>query len=683
MAVSLQKLGSADGPVVIYQGYLCSPIYSYTRTLGLEPDFGYVFIDPPTFGPYKFDVSNGPSGLGRVGGTVERGPPGRGGSANRSPEGFSPIGDLVLREVIGGKSFETLFRNVLVAPSPVVAAFPTDASNTPQDTADARVPITDIRLLWRTQGEVSGLFNVLKAGTGIQLSGATVTVGDVAAIPLSNFIKGSLRNGTEKWTLERILEEKIVPNLPGVLGLKRMPEDLKAAIPSKEWPPGTLAKQALAELLFEFGMLLALNPDSTIGLWKPMEGDPQLQNGSDFFATNPEEVAYVLPSATIHHIPDLIQVTGGPILGTVRLKCIPVSEVAGVLRPIRDGLSLIGLSPAQADAFAVLPADQRIAKNFDPKGKAAGEFDRWYGKYWRIIDAETANADKLPMQGRPVDGTSAKPSLGATLGQLAPIGVFTERTGQANLAQMALEGTLNPTAAGNSSSQKYRLIAAAAASRIGTKNATVVLNLGFGEVTSGFRIDRERGLVIFDQIQGHVLKEGVPGSSPFNLSKARIEVEFGYYLSPGECGDKATRYVSFWSRQADGSARQLRNKPAGAIPHLIDAPELAQRIDISGRTNVSILNAIAQKKAEEEFKRPTTTSAYELHVTRPLPLICTGAVQQVSWSAGPTSGPQVIASIGGTHDTKTPADRYATRTRDPSERTPPAGEDIQSPRRRR
>ena len=76
-----------------------------------------------------------------------------------------------------------------------------------------------------------------------------------------------------------MLEEKILPTLPGSPKLVRLPAAREKANPKGHVWNGVLPKVALAHVLDEFQLVLTLNVDGSVSIWERNEGDLQDQRG--------------------------------------------------------------------------------------------------------------------------------------------------------------------------------------------------------------------------------------------------------------------------------------------------------------------------------------------------------------------------------------------------------------------
>ncbi len=622
-----------EGLSINYQGYTCTPLFSYSRSLGLEPDFGYVHILREDFGDFTITESLRGAEAPRFTTRVDE--PG---------QGFMSSGDLVVTEKIEDKTYSTTFRHVLVTTDAVKSVIPVD------DASDlVRVSITDIRYLWSRRGVVFDWVNVLPQAATLP---ARRTITTLADLPADVWIEGSLTNGAEPYTLRQVLEEIIIPRLPGQPPLRRLPLDLETAVPINHVWDGVPTKRALADLLEEFNLVLALNPDSSISLWRPEEGPAQLQNGDPI---PPNVVSHNLPLIAYHYKPAVVLVLGpARILGTRIDNLEAVGETFGTVVPLEDALRGIGLTMAQAMRFALATPQERSTL-FDVTPEAVKEFDRWAFKWYRLPGGELAHLDHLPMVDRPALDTK---------GLLLPPRVFSESVTVADVAVLLDRGTTGPTA----DLLRQRLRAANGSELL------ALVNLPFQEASGGYRLDRDRGIVMFDRVMGTVFGDAVLSHEvPLN-EPARVAVEFGYRSKPRAI-DQLTishRYFSVWVRDGADGARQEPVLPVDAFPLVVHRPDLQEVRDVSGNHNRALLDEVARGVAEEVFKRPTSTLGGEVQLHRPMPAVNTGMVQSITWSTE-AELPRVRLFIG-TKEPFAPADEpITTRARNPAE---PAVRDI-------
>lgn len=596
-----------DGLLVTYQGYVCTPEFRYTRSVGLEPNYGYVHVAKADFLEYTIETADGVDAQFVEGlRTVERGappPPGR---------GFRPMGDLVIRETIEGREHTVTFSDVLVAEEGVEAALVTD------DGEDiARVALTDIRFLWGSRGFIHAWVNIVNHGAGLVEEGAT-----------PSFLPGSLHPRTGRpWTLLQLLTELVLPALPGAPTLRRMPEGLKRAQPlNRLWQPPMLPKAALEDLLEDYSLVLGLDPQGTVSLWNEQEGDPQTQDGR---AVDEEIVSSRRTSVSYHYVPPAVLVTGAPVRQTVLIDGLePVGGAGGVVRPLEESLSLLGMNLFDARVW-VMESQERKGAMHSSTQEAISELERWAFRWWRIPGLESHNSDKLPIRDRGVV---------TDIGAFLPPVVSSETFASFNLAAMLDAGTLVGSAA-----------AIATAHLAEARNVTILANVPYAVAQAGaYEIDRERGIVRFEQPQGHIEPDGgTRGTVAMSERFARVSLEFGFDLKPtiNAAATLDHLYHSVWVARADGSPRQVQEIPDGAAIRQVYRRDLVEVRDLVGRTNRALLDSVSLEIARGIFAEPRATGGMVLELHRPAPLVCTGAVRSITWS---TEGelPRVRAHVG-------------------------------------
>ena len=287
-----------------------------------------------------------------------------------------------------------------------------------------RVEITDLRYLWGRRGVVFGWVNVprqddgkglgLLPGTGLKIGAALAPLAKKA--PLPPMVPGSLRNGAP-WTLRQVLVERVLPALPGSPALSRFPRDLEDAIPVGHVWDGYPAKQALADLLDEFQLVLSLDLDASVSLWHENEGALQLETGVRVDVFKDERVSSSRALVAFHHLPSVVLVLGSPVRETALVSELePVGELQGEVVPHERALQAIGLNLNQAHLFATATHDER-STFFKVSAAGIREFERWAFKWYRLPGGTPQNAQRLPVEDRGVvDG----------VGQFLPPRVYSE-----------------------------------------------------------------------------------------------------------------------------------------------------------------------------------------------------------------------------------------------------------------
>lgn len=148
------------GTTIAYQGKLCGTVFEFSRSVGLEPDFGTLYMSLEDF--LEFTIAETLQGSDApVTGTQEKQP--------TNLRGFASSGDLQFSEVFvdarGDRVENTVIWNqILLAERAVESAFAFDDQNDL-----CKVEVTDIRFLWATRGLVFGWINVPTQGVGLQL----------------------------------------------------------------------------------------------------------------------------------------------------------------------------------------------------------------------------------------------------------------------------------------------------------------------------------------------------------------------------------------------------------------------------------------------------------------------------------------------------------------------------------
>jgi hypothetical protein len=628
-------MASVEGVTITYQGKLAAALpFEYSRPVGLEPGHGFLHMLKDEL--QDFSVKESLQGID----TID--PP----HTVSGPEpGLRSSGELVFTEVVKGTEYTVTIEQVLVTERAIEAALATDDPN-----PVCRVELTDIRYLWATRGApVFGWINVpLRKGEDAPLPALPLSApkpappapGQPNADP--EYIPGSLHGGTP-WTLRQVLEEKILPNLPGTPKLVRLPPGRETAEPKGHVWNGVLPKVALAQVMDEFQLVLALNLDGSLSIWDPNEGDLQDQAGKKVvFDLNDPELDDRVASARLlvayKHVPAAVLVLGGRVVKTARIALEAVGEIGGALTPLEDALKAIGLTLDQAERGALLPHERRAALLLVPP-EALREFERWAFKWFRLPGGAKENADKLPL----LPGRGVVDSVG----QWHPHRVFAEghtvlSVMEAKLAQLEKAGL------GSASSTVQDKVLSAIEKNVA--HFKVVVNLPFAEQAAGFRIDLERGLVKFENVQGTVVLEGASLDEASLAGVAHVELEFGYEAKPGLQDDVTSglRYSSVWVRQTVNGkpvVAQAQGLTPGVAPLVKARLDLELVSDVNGNSNRALLDQSAQKTAEDVFAIEQSSQGAVVTFCRPVSVISTGKVLTVTWSLEGEL-PRTVAHVG-------------------------------------
>ena len=414
-------------------------------------------------------------------------------AATPKGDGLLSQGDLVVTERIEGEEHTVTFNKVLVSERAIESVI---ALDDPNDVV--RVEITDIRYLWGRRGVVFGWINVPRqdekgagGGGGATVARLSTSSGPLAKkAPLPPMIEGSLRGGSP-WTLRHVLVERVLPALPGAPALKRMPKELEGAVPIGHVWDGYAAKHALSDLLEEFHLLLALNLDASVSLWREDEGQLQLDTGTAIAVDSDDRVSSSRSLVAFYHSPAVVLVLGSPVRETARVGDLDlVGEGGGEILPLGQALARIGLSPSQAQLFATATHDERCTF-FQVTAEGIRDFERWAFKWYRLPGGTKENANRLPIEDRGVTDE---------IGQFQPPRVWSESIAVTRTATLLMQSVARKEA---------RAKALDAMKAGDTDQMLSVWNVPFAEQTSGYSIDRARGIVKFDTIQGAISQEGV------------------------------------------------------------------------------------------------------------------------------------------------------------------------------
>lgn len=619
-----------EGLTVTFQGKVCSPTFSITRNVGLEPDFGYVFVPVEEF--QVFEIGEGVEGLDS---------PGRPGDREKG-RGFSSVGDLVVTEAVleGGASrvHSVTFKDLLLSERAVETAIADD------EEALVMVEVTDFRYLYDKRGVIFQWVNV-----PVQTSSGVPSRAEIDASLLNRvlpeylpFVKGSMRNGASPWTLRQVLEEVVLPNLPGRPKLKRLPAPLEGAFPLGHVWDGASGKQALQDLLDEFQAIFSLNLDGTVSLWGQDEGDLQEVSGKQILydtskPTCDPRVSQAKRLVSFNYVPTCVLVLGPPAIQAEVFELEPVGVYAGSVVPLDEALFGIGIGIGTARRLALLPHEKRVlVPGMTERGLR--EFERWAFRWYRIPGSERDNAHMLPLVGRAETGEA-----GEILDEVVSSETFLKVSAFAvELANVRAQAG----ALGSPLRQAIEKKIKAAEER----DALIqCVNVPAGTVASAgsYTIDRERGIVMFSSIQGHVSVEGVPPEEAILADRdAKVVLVAAYAEKPPFDGqvDDRDHYCSVWVRDGGGKVTQVDQVPDGVMPAVIARPDLQEFRGLNG-TNVDRLDAAARVAASAILTRPQAIKGAVVTLARPAPIANTGRTRSITWATN-AEIPSVVAHVG-------------------------------------
>jgi len=296
----------------------------------------------------------------------------------------------------------------------------------------------------------------------------------------------------------------------------------------------------------------------------------------------------------------------------------------------------IGLNMNQAHLFATATHDER-STFFSVTADGIREFERWAFKWYRLPGGTKENANRLPIEDRgQVD----------EIGQFLPPRVWSESIAVTRTATLLLQAARGGEA---------RSVALQALKAGATDQLLSVWNVPFAEETSGYSIDRPRGIVRFDTIQGTISKEGVSLKEGFLGRQAHVALEFGYDRKPRWEEDVKLdhRYHAVFVRKTTRNAQgnlvatitQVPELPQNAAPLVIERPDFLQVIALDQTTNKPLLDSLAAKLAQEVFSQPSESVGAIVSFHRPIPLVNTGLVRSIVWRTE-AEVPQVVAHVG-------------------------------------
>jgi hypothetical protein len=772
-------LDEPEGLTIRYQGKLCAVVFEYSRSVGLEPSHGCVFMELEDLGALEVKEIV-PAAL--KGGAV---------ASQEKPQdrpnerGLQSAGSLEFIEVAPNdfgqlEKHVVRFEQILVTEKAIEVSYATDDGKN----GLAKVEITDIRYLWSSRGGICMWVNVPKpvdadAGGKIatgaeaakeehdalveamrQVDAAARKIDQLKAaleytkafiereklvaktesekkgvekehafISFAPFVKtgelgvilkefedellqtevdlatneaivaGMQKNASEAaakaasekkpiltsesvelipsstddgtpWTVRALLEKRVLPELWGAPKLKRIPADVaQALVGAKYWDPVVLPKKALQEVLDEFQLVFVLNKDSSCSLWKKNEGELRTEDASSQVLALPfnpdgspnasvdQRVAAGRELVTFSRVPEVAVVLGAPIIRTARERLVPVGLRGGKIVPLVEALEGIGLTLDAAERFAVLDHEKRSAARLGVFEDGLKAFEAWAFKMFQLKGGVPENTERLPI-------LEARAAFG-DVGEPLPERVFTNGTAVVSVLQAALS-QVNAAAAkvpaGNRKTFTDKALAQLKASKTSLLNALV--NVDFGEQSTGYRIRRDLGIVEFGRVVGPVTSEGSSlGTCRLDSKEIRVELEFAYQVRPGyKLGTGvsfAQRYTAVFTRDGHGQAVQRPSIPAGTSPIFVHRPDLQLVEHLDGRSNKVILDKTAKALAQHQFDVALPKRGAVVECCRPVQVELNGSVLSATWAVNDEI-PSTTAHIGS-FAPLAPAPRLATR----------------------
>lgn len=646
---------TVEGVTITYQGKTCLPYpFEYSRDVGLSPGRGVVHMHRADF--EVFQIKESISGVDLLPSLKTR---------EKVPaKGFLSAGTLVFSETVNGVTKEVVWDQVLVTEDAVESAFDFD-----DDSDVVRLQITDIRYLWDRRGVVFSWINVPRQGSEASQSprsqGGGLGTFSTALVeakanpkltpPTIGMVDGS-QNGGKPWTLRRVLEEKVLPALPGSPKLREIDKDVEGLIPVGHTWIAKLPRDCLADLLNEFRLEVALNHDSSVSIWRKGSGGLQKRDGTalkpvaygfkgndrvpeidDDVATSRRLVKFGCP-------PACVVVVGPPKIKTARLALEPVGEIrseggensdarkSAIVVPLRQALGAIGVNSESTARAAVLRSPGERALMLGIGNDKLSEFDRWAYKWYRIPGGAQEHGDKLPI-------LKASGSVGHA-GELLPPSVFSE--GHRFATTAAIVRALSAVGGGSSKSDKlYNAIVSA-------KHHKVGFNVDFSLQSTGYEIDERHGIVKFDAPQGKLEDTGSYQDSSKLAEHTRVELEFAYVKKP-RIQDQISEldyYTAVFLKDDSGNVVQTPLIPSGAAPltiHRLDL-QLVERAD--GKDNRADLDSVAKNLAANVFMVPSATVGAVVTLCRPVPIVNTGQVLSVTHATDAQERPVVTVHVG-------------------------------------
>lgn len=651
---------TVEGVTITYQGKTCLPYpFEYSRDVGLSPGRGVVHMHRADF--EVFQIKESLVGVDLLPSLQTR--------EKVAAKGFLSAGTLVFSETVNGVTKEVVWEQVLVTEDAIESAFDFD-----DDSDVVRIQLTDIRYLWDRRGVVFSWINVPRQGSEASESqrtqgsqGGLLGLGTFSTAlvearsnpkltpPTIGMLDGSQNNG-KPWTLRRVLEEKVLPALPGSPVLREIEKDVAALIPVGHTWVAKLPRDCLADLLEEFRLEVALNHDASVSIWRKGKGGLHKREGSalkpvaygfkgnDRVAEIDGDVAESRRLVKFGCPPSCVVVVGPPKIKTARLALEAVGEIrseggensdarkGAIIVPLRQALAAIGVNSESVARAAVLRSPGERALMLGIGNDKLSEFDRWAYKWYRIPGGAKEHGDKLPI-------LKASGSVGHA-GELLPPSVFSE--GHRFATTAAIVRALSSLGGGSNKSDKvFNAILAA-------KHHKVGYNVEFTLQATGYEIDERHGIVKFDAPQGKLEATGSYQDSSKLAEQARVELEFAYVKKP-RIQDQISEldyYTAVFTKDAGGNVVQTPLLPTGAAPLVIHRPDLQIVEGADGKDNRAELDSVSRNLAANVFMVPAATVGAVVTLCRPVPIVNTGQVLSVTHATDAQERPVVTVHVG-------------------------------------
>ena len=653
------------GTTVQLQGYLCSPTFIVTRSVGFEPDFASVFIDRARLTKKSANLLlqmspvPGWPHLEEVPATATLPTPEEG-------KGLYLMGDLVLKEVElteQGLGHGITFKHMLLSERSLEGV-----AGTSDGSGVVKVELTDVRRLWADRGTVHTWINVPYRYLPEE-AGPPRTQSYPPLVP-------GTTDGDAPWTVRRAIEVKILPFLPGVSAtLKKIPEDVGNKVcPTHKWEY-RLAKDCLSELLEEVGLVLALNPDCSLSLWKRGDGLLEDEDGVVLLSNDPR-LSSVVPLLSHRYIADRVVIVGRPIVEEFEEELVAVGEQ-------RDG-RLVPIAQFMRD----LNADPRVVLLTEQDKKVAfgsfGEEDlrliercafKWYALPGAVFGADAEARSRMPIEDLPITANGGFRKAARVRAEshqvvnavaLAAAASFRKARREADpgAASSDPDGKPNqPRVSFSTETAADKLLKDMQASE--TVAMQAIYNLPMSDQGGEYTIDRERGLVKFATPRLKVSAQYVSAHVATPIP-AKVVLRYGSSRKAklNEPLSLADRYSSAWEIEGDPLVEReggLRESGSGVTDEFgkfvikraevsdvflrsakVIETDFQQLTRLDGTGNVGECDQLARAIAESVLliRRGVGGGIYEFH--RPMPIVNTGRVLSIQWTNG-DEGPKTTA----------------------------------------
>jgi hypothetical protein len=637
--------GKALTTNVEYQGFPCSPLFEVRRSVGLDPDYCFVHVAKQDLG--KIVIQDPPGGFDKALDFL---------ADLSAPTGVGKlyrVGDLLLQDLKDlAEGASVRFRKMLLDEGTIESVAATDGDSS----GLVRIGLTDIRKLWEDQGFVHTWINIPRQSTFVD-----PLADPLATVDRQRFVPGST-DGDQAWTIRRVLEQVILPRLPGKPPLKGLSESLESRESGPHyWEAPKRAKEAFRELLAEVDAVCALNPDSSVSVWRRGDGELQDLDGGSVALDDDGVATQRLMLSHRVSVPDTVMVVGRPIVETVTEELVAVGEVAfpggqAQLLPLARALAMTNVPPEANPKAILLEHDRRRAAGVDD-GAALG-FEKWGFRWFCLRSFLGGKKTQVPVEAcaeTDSDGQRLPPVVRAT--SVRATSVHIEAAISAGIIKR-----LSGPGGGSLIPDNVDL------RTLDPSNGKVIFNVPPSLQGDGaYRIDVRRGLVEFFAPRVQVTKDGV-AIAEAEIAPAKVTLTFGVSRKPApdQPLKLSDRYVSAWryvgsrgiesedlKRVADELGKSSVEKVSDEDFARLDLSrvvaveaDLQLLVTLDKRDNRAVLDSIAQKLAEPLILANRFTPGSVVELVGIASIRTTGRILSVIWKGDVNSSPTTTAHDG-------------------------------------